>query len=152
MLIYLEKGDNKMGAVKQIIKEIILAQVSSDYPKGRTALRKEIERSPKRELMFLIRHYGYTYAHKDIHIKTAIKYICATHPKEVHFYVKVDADKVAKYLIYFDIKVNGKRRQVSFHSFSDEWKRYLSPVGSSTHWDRKCSQQNCIELFKEFFS
>ena len=132
--------------ILKILRNIILAQVASDGGKKIDDLVKEISLSKAENA------YKSGYGVKDAYIKNAVLEICRARCKEIRFFVTEDSEHIADYLIYFDIKVDGVRRQVSFHSFNDEWDRYISgSMRSATHWDRKDSRKNCLELFNEFF-
>ncbi len=125
---------------KNVAKAIINAQICSDAGKGLF----EVENSTLLELM---RKKGYK--GKDTQIFKAIEII--NRKKNTGFYYSVITDKryVALYIVYFNFKLNGKRKQVSFHSFDKRLHKYICPE-CKTHWDKKDSRQTVIELAKHF--
>lgn len=87
------------------------------------------------------------YALKDVCVRKAIHRIKSNPNSEFHFRVTPSEMVGPKYVVYFDFKVEGKRRQVSFHSFDGKLARFVErkPTG---HWDRKSSRQACIDLLR----
>ena len=52
------------------------------------------------------------------------------------------------FIVYFDFKIEGTRRQVSFHTFNKVVARYLKGcVNSKGHWnDTNSSRKTCLDL------
>lgn len=127
---------------KTIARNIILAQVASDGG-------KYIE-----DIMDIIPGAKYTwyqgYSLKDIHIEKAMKMIAANSGKTGYYYTVTRDKNINSYLIYFSFKLEGKRYQVSFHSFNN-WQKYLSKT-QPTYWDHKSSRQAVISLADYYFS
>lgn len=138
--------------VKRIAISIALAQLSSDYGKYRRM--SDAEKEEVDELYDLLpsvdarRAWLQKYNLKDKAIVDAIKLISSTKPKDAHFFVSEDVDGIAKYIVYFDVKIEGKRHQVSFHTFNDLSKWTKCSVPSKGHWDHRSSRITCIKLLK----
>lgn len=89
------------------------------------------------------------YRMKDINILHAIRQINKEKNSGFSFYVTVDNSGIADFLVYFNVFEDGKRKQISFHSFNVELKKYLK--GSTSHktkWDRKSSRKTCESFYK----
>lgn len=129
-------------------RAIIYAQLASDGGKREAEI-----------LDFIPAHWDYLkmrniwksgYSKKDFYIRMACQMI-ARHAddRDMRFFVTKDREKVAKYIIYFDVRIDGQRWQVSFHSFSEEWGKWVrSSMPSRGHWDRKSSRQTVIKLMR----
>ena len=138
---------------KNIIKNIILAQIASDAGKGYydvantsfPIIGKEVRKA---------KHFGYEI--KDKYIRNAIELINTTPRCRVNYWcVKApDQNGYDSIIAYFDIK-GDKRYQISFHSPWDRTplKGYLSH-GRPTRWTKevKGSIKACLELLKEIQS
>lgn len=114
---------------RRVVQEILLAQIASD---GGKRIRSELLARANESIfdkMDKAWHCGYP--EKDIHIMNAIKMIARSKDKAIRFSVQKDDEEVAKYLVYFDIRLNGRREQVSFHSFDMSLERFLSVNRSS---------------------
>lgn len=131
---------------RNVVKFIVLAQVGSDAGKGIYELnacplateseQKAAERGK--------------YAIKDRWIYQALERVAGKRNTEFHFYV-TDGE-ITPYLVYFDFKVEGKRFQISFHSFDSRLQKfYESSRKSRTRWDEKSSRESCERLV-EYFS
>lgn len=132
---------------KKVAFSIIRAQICSDAEKGDDFLYRGIKELEKNYLWEIDRKKGYR--SKDYHIIQAISTI-AKMPKKFdsgfRFHVKKDDDFGGCYIIYFNFKLYGKRKQVSFHSFNKKMERFIHK--NQTRWDKGDSQLTCLELFK----
>lgn len=124
---------------KRVAKSIVYAQVASDGGKGIGSL---YDISPDAYLS--------GYAGKDEHIWTAIRRIQKLHGKSGFSFYVTDGG-CTPYLVYFNYKIGGVRRQISFHSFDDRllglWNTSAS-ARHATHWDKACSRDNARELWE----
>lgn len=133
-------------------RHIILAQSASDGGKY------EWEKARKRKIRrFLIpsdhhackRAWTQGYPAKDEHILCAIHDIARRRDAcGIHYYVTVDYEGIARYLVYFTFNIEGERYQVSFHSFDDRLRRFIKAGDRShyTRWDHKVSRDACCVL------
>lgn len=127
---------------KQIARLLLLAQAASDEGKGKTLLSSLIVENKTRALA----EDGYS--EKDIAIMELVQLLSRYPQRDCHFYVCKDAQKVAHYIVYFDVVFNGRRCQISFHSFDGRLKRFLSGSCNS-HVEWSCwesSRENAYEL------
>ena len=125
----------------RVCKYILLAQIASDGGKHR-CLWELPTMIPIGEV-----YYTKGYNVKDSEILKAIKTINQS-PKSTgfHFYVKeVDGFRSRAFIIYFNFKLDGKRYQISFHSFNKKMQRY-SNNRFSTRWDKKSSRESAKAL------
>ena len=127
---------------KNIIKYIILAQIASDGGKG----IKTLQTFKKAKEAFLK-----GYAVKDKYILTAIKIIDSTPRCGINYFVKEASDQngYASLIIYFDLKINEKRYQISFHSPKNRTLLNQNKnKGRKTRWTGEVSgsRNACIEL------
>lgn len=113
---------------KELAKQIVLAQASSDVGKGIYELYSRL-------LPRLARCALYGYAKKDTCILNALD-ILSRHPmKDIHFYAVKDHDRVAKYLVYFDFMLDSHKVQISFHTYNDHVKKFVTGSKKShTKW------------------
>lgn len=126
---------------KEMARLLVLAQASSDEGKNIS------------KLSYLLTNKLYEkacngYSEKDRCIYELIQLIARYPQKDVHFYVCKDEQKVAKYIVYFDVVFNGHKAQISFHSFDGRLKRFLTGSRKS-HVEWACwesSRQNAYEL------
>lgn len=133
---------------KQAAKAIILAQVASDGGKGIIDLLNAL---PDTLMPSAEKTWDAGYAFKDELLERACIIVARHHDNDIRFFVTEDKQGVAKFIVYFDVKVNGKRWQVSFHSFSKSWSKWTkSTVASRGNWDHKNSRATCLELAKLF--
>ena len=94
------------------------------------------------------------YGTKDGYILQAIRLISSRKESGYNFYVEAAPDQNGydSYVIYFDFKIEGKRHQVSFHTFSD--KKFAAYVGKGrkTHWDHNLggSRESCHLLIEKY--
>ena len=136
------KGVDIMDKTKSIIKNIILAQIASDGGKNIKTLQnmKGAKEASKKG-----------YAVKDKYIKTAITLINTTPMSGINYYVeeKPDQNGYPSMVIYFDIKLNEKRYQISFHSPKNRTTlSHFCSKGRKTRWTKEIngSREACIEL------
>lgn len=122
-----------------ICKYLVLAQISSDAGKGIYDIADIIP-------------IGNVYAKKEYRAKDAlilkaIKLISSSNKTGFHFSVKHCYEYSSNaFLVYFNFKLNGKRMQISFHSFSNRLERWISKQSQSTRWDKKSSRNSAIAL------
>ena len=133
---------NKTNIKRKIAKYIVLAQVASDGGKRISDLRY---------INPTIWEEGYDA--KDDLILSAIKEIQHHKNSGCYFHIAEDCSlKGNPNVVYFNYKINGKRYQISFHTFSyDIWKMYGKNITKNciTHWDKKSSRDNALTLYKE---
>lgn len=109
----------------QIIRAILMAQVASDAGKGITDYGIRLPRPDFIEA----RKSGYE--GKPLYEYIAISLIRFSNPCDINYWVSEDL------LVYFDIKYNGQRYQISFHNPSDDGEDYLrqfAGTGRKTRW------------------
>jgi len=133
---------------KKAAKNIILAQMASDGGKW-CRLQFDVPQCLKAEALKAFRA---GYSAKDELLERACLIVARHHDPDIRFFVTEDKQGVAKFIIYFDIKIDGKRWQASFHSFGvKRWSKWTkSTVLSRGNWDHKHSRETCIELCKFF--
>ncbi len=122
-----------------IAKCIIGAQVGSDAGKG---IYQISEADP------WAADNGYDA--KDYYIRKAIKAVIRNKESGVYFYVTPDYEGVAEYIVYFNYKIDGVRKQISFHSFDKRLERYVTSKSKKckTSWTyKRDSRDNCVELY-----
>ena len=114
---------------KKIAEAIVYAQIASDAGKGIEIL----EGSNLRKYMSTL---SKGYHAKDGYIFSAIKLIRNTKNCSYKYYVTAQPDQHGNpsFIIYFNFKVNGKREQVSFHSFNKKLWKGLVGSGTVCHW------------------
>ena len=89
------------------------------------------------------------YRLKDCLIMQAIMQISMQKCGSFRFWVEKDAEGIADYLVYFDVKCE-KRMQISFHSFNGKLRKFCEKSRNSRgHWDEKSSRAACIEMMRE---
>lgn len=108
---------------KSIVLNILLAQVASDAAKGIGSQLVSRSISKIRPLIDDARRNGYSA--KDLYIKRAITKIAKSNNKDIRFSVIKDEEKVAKFIVYFDFRLDGRREQVSFHSFDHSLEKFV---------------------------
>ena len=114
---------------KKIAEAIVYAQIASDAGKGKLILEGRN-----------IFKYNYTvdkgYNAKDGYIFSALNLIRNTKNCSYKYYVTAQPDQNGNpsFIIYFNFKVNGKREQVSFHSFNKKMWKELVGSGTICHW------------------
>lgn len=134
---------------KHIAKQIAIAQRASDLGKYYKLTEDQIAESEKLGQLLGktndARATKLEYRLKDDVIYDAIMGIGHNPGCGFHFRVTEDSEKLAKFIVYFDFRLNGRKVQVSFHSFDKRLKRFVEKQISG-HWNRKSARQTCIEL------
>ncbi len=132
--------------IKKIIEKVILAQIASDAGKGIYDLVDTSSKVIGKEVKRAVRQ-GYDVKVK--YILDAIKLVNATPKCGVNYYVINTPDQNGhdSDLVYFDIRLNGMRYQVSFHSPVGSFAPYYNK-GRKTHWDEKSSRKACLAMLK----
>lgn len=113
--------------------------------------------------------YRASYQAKESQILLAIQLICRSHDRSIRFSVteshtpeygsKYDPDvdwwvqdrsKIIGYfdcfIVYFDFKINGKREQISFHSFDERLRKYVSKSKKTTWSKDRTSRKTAKDL------
>jgi len=146
---------SKYSLFKKVCKQIVYAQCASDEAKNIYGPRLTNKEYIK-ELEKLSRNRCYD--HKDNHILNAVTILDNNRPFGINYYLVHDVDQngYACSIIYFEIKMeDGKRLQISFHSFSDNLDKRMEGKkkrrkGRITKWDHKDSRRNCQYLVDYF--
>lgn len=129
---------------KSIARKVILAQDASDYGKG----------IPELEYMCSDRYPKYMgYTAKNTYILEALKEISTNKPCGWNFYVcpnQPDQNGYDSVITYFQLKLDGVRYEISFHTPADQafsLKRFFGK-GRKTHWNGKLGQsrEDCQRL------
>ena len=119
-----------MSDVNRIIaRHIIYAQMASDAGKGIVSLKTSCHSFDDE-----VKNKGYDT--KDGFIFKAVSLIRGT-KTNFNYWVEKAPDQRGNmsFGVYFDFKVDGKRQQVSFHTFSKKWVS-LVHTGRKTRWDK----------------
>lgn len=125
-----------------IIRAIIMAQIASDAGKGIHAIFLPGGNNPGRT----------GYQSKEFYELRALKMIDSTPRCGINYWVEFTPDQngFESVLVYFDIKVNGKRYQVSFHNPGHQTMELWGYVnrGRKTRWTHEIygSRYACEEL------
>lgn len=136
----------KYGLNEAVAKYIVSAQIASDGGKRIKGIRNSLPDG------FL--RYENGYGDKDMYILKAIDLINRAHGTSgFSYYVGRDKDAAygPKTVVYFNYKMHGERRQISFHSYSRSLKKFVSNRHRTT-WDHKDSRANALELVQEVLS
>lgn len=128
---------------KAIANRLILAQIASDGGKGIEDLC-ELLGSYK---SYHIAEQGYKV--KDIHILKAINFINVHHDRNFHYGVLRNTVGTPKYLVYFSFIIEGIKYQMSFHTYSDAFEKFVGK--NPMHWDKKDSREVAVKLFHYYF-
>ena len=114
---------------KKIAEAIVYAQIASDAGKG-------IEILEGRNVFKYNSTVDKGYHSKDGYIFSALNLIRNTKNCSYKYYVTAQPDQHGNpsFIIYFNFKVNGKREQVSFHSFNKKLWKELVGSGTVCHW------------------
>ena len=128
--------------MKDVFKNVILLVASAQRHSDEG---KVCYRSQQEVLNFKKTSCCYGYDGKDAAIIAAIS-IINKHPlMGVSYYVKNNGSNV---IVYFNFKVDGKRLQVSFHTFSSELRKLVGK-GSPCRWKEGIgSRETCHLLLK----
>lgn len=130
-----------------VIKAICKAQIASDAGKGvyELACKKD-------------KHAVNTaYLSKENYILQALGVLTKSKLTNINYWCEKTGDQngYPSIIVYFDIKINNKRKQVSFHTplnqASGALLKYIS-TGRKTRWDKKIggSRDACRQLIEEF--
>lgn len=140
---------NKYRLNKFVAINIIKAQIASDGGKGISELRDSIKLIDNSDYIWdSTKKHGYR--GKDSYIVKAIEYI-RTHKNCGFRYSVQNGDIFGSDIVYFWYKnSNGKRKQISFHTFSEKINKYNKKT-YRTRWDEGSSRSNCLDLFCEVF-
>lgn len=133
----------KKNIMENIALTIVRAQACSDA--GKHIYRLKLDDYTSHDLI------DKKYIAKDEQILKAV-YIISRLTSEkagVKFEVVKDNSGVANYIIYFTYYLNNKKRQVSFHCFSEKVGRFCRK-NPTVRWDHGDSRANCQELIKHF--
>ena len=130
-----------------VIKAICKAQIASDAGKGIYALTCKNDKNA----------VNTAYLSKENYILQALGVLTKSKITNINYWCeKAGAQNgYPSILVYFDIKINNERKQVSFHTplnrASENLLKYVS-TGRKTRWDKKIggSQDTCRQLIEEF--
>lgn len=131
---------------RYVAKQICIAQICSDAGKH----LRELNMKDKKTLW---KSEDQGYYGKDKAIQRAITKINSLGDKSgFHFYVTIDKDMMNDpCLIYFVFYIDGKRYQVSFHTYERSFEKYLKKgVSNRIRWDKKSSRCSCKKLIEVF--
>lgn len=130
---------------RKIAEAIVYAQIASDAGKGIITLKTN---NVKKYNSTIEKDYNV----KDGYIFSAINLIRNTKNCSYKYYITAQPDQHGNpsFLIYFNFKVNGKREQVSFHSFNKKLWKGLIGSGTVCHWQGgvKGSREGCKKLIE----
>lgn len=130
-------------ADKRILRNIILAKCGSDGAKRRVQL---VNRLPYALNAIGIQAYKQGYIAKHKFIRAALHDITRYHSEVVHFFVKEDAKKPNRFVVFFDIKLGEKDMQISFHAL-DYIKTWIKGSANSIGpWKEEDSLHNCLAI------
>ena len=128
---------------RKVASALLRAQLHSDAAKYIHEIRKET-RAQKAEFVKCESSYYYEekenhYRYKDEYILKAIQRILSDKNSGFTFYVTYGG--LTPYLVYFTFRLDGKRYQISFHSYDRNLFRYFkNSERFRTHWDRRSSR------------
>ena len=126
---------------RMIAEAIVLAQVASDGGKRIGDIYNISTRSKKTWMD--------GYDSKDDEILRAIKMILSSKESAFRFYVS-EGDLYNSIIVYFDWRVDGVKRQVSFHSYFGELIKFAKKSRYATRWDKGSSRQTAIEIARYY--
>lgn len=130
-----------------VIKAICKAQIASDAGKGIYKLACKKDKNA----------VNTAYLSKENYILQALGVLTKSKLTNINYWCEKTGDQngYPSIIVYFDIKINNKRKQVSFHTplnrASEALLKYVS-TGRKTRWDKKIggSQDTCRQLIEEF--
>ena len=130
-----------------VIKAICKAQIASDAGKGIYALSCKNDKNA----------VNTAYLSKENYILQALGVLTKSKVTNINYWCEKTGDQngYPSIIVYFDIKINNERKQVSFHTplnrASEKLLKYVS-TGRKTRWDKKIggSQDTCRQLIEEF--
>ena len=136
----------KHGLHEAVASYIVSAQLASDGGKGVKYLKGTCD-------MYLVpkfqNRYSDGYRNKDKYIRKAIDMINRAHGHSGFSFYVTKGDEKAPILVYFNYRIDGERRQISFHSFDGSLEKYLNSKATCKHrttWDKGDSRKNAEEL------
>ena len=130
-----------------VIKAICKAQIASDAGKGIYALTCKNDKNA----------VNTAYLSKENYILQALGVLTKSKLTNINYWCEKTGDQngYPSIIVYFDIKINNERKQVSFHTplnrASEKLLKYVSP-GRKPRGDKKIggSQDTCRHLIEEF--
>ena len=130
-----------------IIKAICKAQIASDAGKGIYELSCKNDKHA----------VNTAYLSKENYILPALGVLTKSKTTNINYWCEETGDQngYPSIIVYFDIKINNERKQVSFHTplnkASEGLLKYIS-TGRKTRWDKKIggSRDTCRQLIEEF--
>ena len=130
-----------------VIKAICKAQIASDAGKGIYTLSCKNDKNA----------VNTAYLSKENYILQALGVLTKSEVTNINYWCEKAGDQngYPSIIVYFDIKINNERKQVSFHTplnrASENLLKYVS-TGRKTRWDKKIggSQDTCRQLIEEF--
>ena len=130
-----------------VIKAICKAQIASDAGKGIYTLSCKNDKNA----------VNTAYLSKENYILQALGVLTKSKITNINYWCEKTGDQngCPSIIVYFDIKINNERKQVSFHTplnrASETLLKYVS-TGRKTRWDKKIggSQDTCRQLIEEF--
>ena len=130
-----------------VIKAICKAQIASDAGKGIYKLTCKKDKNA----------VNTAYLSKENYILQALGVLTKSKVTNINYWCEKAGDQngCPSIIVYFDIKINNERKQVSFHTplnrASENLLKYVS-TGRKTRWDKKIggSQDTCRQLIEEF--
>lgn len=127
-----------MNINRHIAKSIICAKIASDAGKGYydTVISNIV-------LCDSVQDAGYST--KDGFILEAIKAIKSTPNSAFRFWAEQRPDQNGNnsVIVYFETKIHGKRKQISFHTFSQKVGSYANK-GRKTRWTHQSPQDTIL--------
>lgn len=126
----------KKGLNEAVASYLVSAQLASDGGKGIRMLKWELSGYVPDSFK---KRWIDGYKNKDKYVLKAINAINRAHGTSGFSFFVTEGDDKAPTLVYFNYKIDGERRQISFHSFDKELDRFKSSKGKRhwTSWDNK---------------
>lgn len=88
------------------------------------------------------------YGQKDVLIMNALTTICST-KSSFKFSVQKDSERVAYFLVYFETRIDGRKYQVSFHSYDERLRRFTKN-SHRMKWDRGNSRESAANIYRHY--
>lgn len=127
---------------REIARTIVYAQVASDGGKRISDIAKINDHT------YPIWKKGYDA--KDGLLMKAITLINKSDASAFRYFVS-KGNISGSTIVYFDFRIEGRRYQVSFHTFSSKVRRYTVKRGRyATRWDEKSSRESCRLLAEAY--
>lgn len=89
------------------------------------------------------------YGQKDSLILAAIKLIRGSDNSCFRYAVVIDRQRIARYIVYFETRIDDVKYQVSFHSFDTRLGRYICN-SRYARWDKKSSRDSAVTIYKYY--